>query len=162
LKDLFWIHGTDSPHLAIVLRPRGGDWLTDEMRRIKANGVETVVSLLEPFEAEMLGLGEEATAAEQAGMSFLSFPIPDTHVPIDMQAFRSFIQGIAERLQNGEHVGVHCRGCIGRATITCACALIHLGWKPRNALDAIAKARGVSVPDTEEQERWILNYRAVA
>ena len=80
MKDVCWIQGTDSPHLAIVLRPRGGDWLVDEMRRIKASGVDTVVSLLEPLEAEMLGLEDEATAAEQAGMRFLSFPIPDTQV----------------------------------------------------------------------------------
>jgi len=158
LKDVFWIDGAD--HLSIVLRPRGGDWLNDEMRRIKASGIETVVSLLEPFEAETLGLGEEPIAAEQAGLRFLSFPIPDTQVPIDMRAFRAFIQSIADQLQSGGHVGVHCRGCIGRATITSACALIHLGWNPRDALDAIATARGVSVPDTEEQERWILNYRA--
>jgi len=162
LREVFWINGDDLPHLAIVLRPRGDDWLSDEMRRIKANGVDTVVSLLEPFEAEMLGLGDEHSLAKKAGIDFLSFPIPDTQVPPNVAAFRLFIDDIARRLNAGEHIGVHCRGCIGRATITSACALIHLGWDPRKAIDAIARTRGVPVPDTEEQERWILNYKASA
>jgi hypothetical protein len=37
--------------------------------------------------------------------------------------------------------------------------LIHLGWTPRAALFAIAAARGCPVPDTQEQENWILNYQ---
>jgi hypothetical protein len=34
-----------------------------------------------------------------------------------------------------------------------------MGWKPKAALDAIAAARGLAVPDTQEQEEWILSYR---
>jgi protein-tyrosine phosphatase len=83
-------------------------------------------------------------------------------VPEDVASFRQFVAGIADRLAAGEAVGVHCRGCIGRATITAACSLIHLGWKPAQALAAIARARGVEVPDTPEQEAWILAYKAGA
>lgn len=160
MNDIFWIEGKGAPHLAIVMRPRGDDWLEDELRRISRSGVEMIVSMLEPFEADMLGLSEEEPLACAAGMQFLSYPIPDTHVPRDVISFRSFVGRIAERLKNGEHVGVHCRGCIGRATIAAACALIHLGWDPREALNAIQEARGVSVPDTPEQEGWILRYKA--
>jgi protein-tyrosine phosphatase len=160
LRGVFWINGANVPHLAIVLCPRGGNLLSDEMRRIKANGVDTVVSLLEPFEAAMLGLSDEQAAASEAGLDFLSFPIRDTQVPFGVSAFSHFIDNIAGRLKAGEHIGVHCRGSIGRATVTGACALIHIGWSPREALDAIAETRGAPVPNTEEQERWILNYRA--
>ena len=68
--------------------------------------------------------------------------------------------GLADRLRTGERIGVHCRGSIGRSTVTAACALIHLGWQPQAALEAIAAARGCAVPDTEEQRRWILSYEA--
>jgi hypothetical protein len=44
---------------------------------------------------------------------------------------------------------------------TAACALIHLGWTPHAALAAITAARGVTVPDTQEQEDWILRYKAL-
>ena len=159
MNGIFWINGAHSPTLAIVLRPTGEDRLDDEMRRIRQGGIDTIVSLLEPHEAAWLGLADEEGAAARAGMQFLSYPIPDTHVPDDVAGFRRFVAHIAERLEHGEHIGVHCRGCIGRATITAACALIHLGWKPSEALSAIANARGVPVPDTQEQAEWILHYR---
>jgi len=160
MNEVLWIEGEPAAKLAIVLRPSGGDWLDDAMRRIRRGGVETVVSLLEPDEAAWLGLAEEEAAAERAGIEFISYPIPDVHVPVDRAGFRTFVEGLARRLRAGEAIGVHCRGCIGRSTVTAACTLIHLGWHPRAALAAIRTARGCEVPDTEEQLAWILSYRA--
>jgi protein-tyrosine phosphatase len=96
------------------------------------------------------------------GLHFLSYPLPDAQTPPNLASFRSFAAGLAERLRNGETIGVHCRGSIGRATIAAACALIHLGWQPQSALTAIEAARGVGVPETQEQEEWILSYKAIA
>jgi protein-tyrosine phosphatase len=159
VNDIFWIQGDPPVPLAIVLRPRGGDWLEDELIRMKNAGIQTVVSLLEKHEAAYLELSEEAHAATQAGLNFISFPIRDTQTPSDPVAFETFIQHLVNQLRAGERIGVHCRGSIGRATVTAACALIHLGWSPSSALSAIMMARGCSVPDTLEQENWILNYR---
>jgi protein-tyrosine phosphatase len=159
-SDIFWIDGEPPPGLAIVLRPRGGDWLEDELHRLKRGGIETLVSLLEDEEASELGLVEEGTLARKSGLSYLSHPIPDRHVPPDTAAFRHFVTGLAERLRRGRRIGVHCRGSIGRATITAASALIHLGWMPETALTAIETARGCTIPDTPEQRDWILRYKA--
>jgi protein-tyrosine phosphatase len=160
MKNIFWIKGNPPVPLAVVLCPPGGRGVHDELLAMKVAGIETLVSLLEEDEAAMLGLSQEGRLAGQVGLQFLSYPIPDTHIPESTTLFRSFIAGIADRLSNGEAVGVHCRGSIGRATVTAACALIHLGWQPRAALTAIATARGYAVPDTQEQEDWILRYRA--
>lgn len=160
MPEIHWIEGNPPPGLAIVIRPQGDEWLEHELRGIKYRGIDTIVSLLEPFEADFLGLAEERATAERVGLTFLSYPIQDGSVPRDVVQFRSFIQGIADRLDAGERIGVHCRGCIGRATITAACALIHRGWKARDALEAIAEARGFAVPDTLEQEDWTLMYKA--
>lgn len=160
MNEVFWIEGNPPVGLAIVLRPRGEDWLEDEIKKLARSGVETLVSLLEPQEADWLGLAEEGLLAEQAGIKFLSFPIQDVHVPADLAAFRTFVSELAERLRSGERIGMHCRGSIGRAPLTAACTLIHLGWSAKNALAAIEKARGCPIPDTQEQLRWILNYRA--
>lgn len=146
--------------LAVVLRPRGDDWLGDELQRYKRSGVEVLVSLLEPSEAIWLGLRDEGLLAEAAGMHFLSYPILDVHVPANVASFRAFVTGLADRLRAGERIGVHCRGSIGRSTVTAACALIHMGWNAKEALRAIHAARGLTVPDTEEQLRWILKYKA--
>jgi hypothetical protein len=45
------IGGATPGRLAIVPRPRGGDWLADEVARLKAAGVDILVSMLEPAEA---------------------------------------------------------------------------------------------------------------
>jgi protein-tyrosine phosphatase len=163
VNEIFWIKGKAgeaAPHLAIVLRPRGNNCLEDDLRGLRQGGIQTIVSLLEPDEAEWVGLKDEQGTAMRAGLSFLSYPIPDAQVPEDVLSFRQFINGIADRVAARETVGVHCRGCIGRATVTAACSLIHLGWNPATALAAIQRARGVSVPDTPEQKAWILAYKA--
>jgi protein-tyrosine phosphatase len=159
VSEIFWIEGDPRPGLAIVARPQGDERLEGELRSINQEGIDTVVSLLEPYEADVLGLAEEQATAQRVGLQFLSYPIPDGNIPSDTPAFRDFVRDIADRLAAGEHVGVHCRGCIGRATVTAACALIHRGWEARDALEAIAIARGYAVPDTLEQEDWVLAYK---
>ena len=160
MNEVLWIKSNPPAELAIVLRPRGEEWLRDHLLRIKSAGVQTLASLLEPDEAGYLGLAEEGSLAEEVGLRFLNYPIPDTKVPQDVQHFRSFVSGLAGRLLTGESVGVHCRGCIGRSTITAACTLIHLGLKPLDAVAAVEAARGCRVPDNSEQLEWIVNYKA--
>jgi protein-tyrosine phosphatase len=163
LPDIFWIEGdVGQGRMAIVTRPRGTEWLEDEMRMLKREGIDTLVSLLERREAEWLGLEDEGAEAAGAGIAFLNFPIPDTTVPLNVAQFRAFVGDLAARLRRGERIGVHCRGSIGRATVTAACTLIQLGWKPEDALGAVEATRGCSVPDTEEQHAWILAYEASA
>jgi len=159
VRDVFWIEGEAGASLAIVARPRGGDWLEDELNRIKRNGIHTLVSMLEPEEAESLGLADEAKEAVQAGLNFLSYSIPDRTTPADLSSFREFASGLAARIRNGERIGIHCRGSIGRASIASACTLIHLGWDTLPTLTAIESARGCEIPDTDEQRQWILNYK---
>ena len=161
MKDVFWIEGDPNIALVIVLRPRGGDWLEDELLRMQRSGIETLVSMLEDEEADSLGLPEERKFAEQIGLSFLSYPIPDRTTPSDVAAFRKFAAGLANRLRAKERIGIHCRGSIGRASIAAACALIHLDWNPKAALAAIEAARGCEIPDTDEQRMWILRYEAL-
>ena len=160
--DIFWINGDPSLQLAIVLCPRGGDWLEDELLRMKRAGITTLVSLLDEDEAIELGLGEERTAAAAVGLSYLQYSIPDRHTPPDSAGFRLFVKSLVEQLQSGQYIGVHCQASIGRASITAACTLIHLGWKPEKALAAIEAARGCEIPDTQEQREWILHYKVAA
>jgi protein-tyrosine phosphatase len=145
-----------------VLRPRGSDWLEDELIRMQQSGVQTLVSMLEEDEADSLGLSEEKKIAQQLGLGFISFPIADRTTPTDVAAFRVFVTNAAERVRAGEHVGIHCRGSIGRASIAAACMLIHLGWNRETALAAIEAARGCAIPDTDEQRAWILQYEAAS
>jgi protein-tyrosine phosphatase len=160
MNGIFWIQSNPSVPLAVVLCPQGDRRLYAALTALKWGGIDTLVSLLETKEAGSLGLAEESYMAEEIGLRFLSFPIPDTQIPSDTAAFQEFVAGLADRLRAGERIGVHCRGSIGRATVTAACTLIHLGWEPAAALAAVEASRGCQVPDTPEQERWILNYKA--
>ena len=134
--------------------------LAGEIAQLKEGGIDTIVSLLERDEAAWLGLKGEAGVASQNGIQFLSHPFPDANVPLDPVAFRVFVAGLASRIGAGEKVGIHCRGSIGRSTIVAACTMIHLGWTPRKALAVIEEARGCPVPNTSQQEEWILQYKA--
>lgn len=158
--QVFWVEGNPPVALAIVLCPRANGQLADEMRQIRQSGVDTLVSLLEPGEAAWLGLEDEGPLAALAGMRFFQYPIRDASVPRNPSSFRTFVAGLAERLRAGERIGLHCRGCIGRAPITAACTLVHLGWTPAAAVDAISLARGCIVPGTVEQHRWVMSYKA--
>ena len=177
MNGVYWIYGGASASLApgpgaaatlapmplgIVLCPRGGKHLYSELTHLRRSGVQTLVSLLSEEQVEMLELEEEGLKARRLGMIFLHHPIPDHQLPTDAQAFKKFAGDLANRLRAGQRIGIHCWGSIGRATVAATCTLIHLGWDPRKALHAVEDARGVPVPDTEEQERWILNYRAHA
>jgi hypothetical protein len=77
----FWVDTGNQLRLAIVPRPRGGDWLEDEVAHIKRAGVDVLVSMLQANEAAELGLSTEASVCEAAGIVFRSFPIPDRETP---------------------------------------------------------------------------------
>src|SRR5438067_1865308 len=93
--ELYWIEGPWPGRLAIMPRPRGGDWLEDEIRAWRTAGVEEVVSLLTPDERSELELGEEAGICSAEGLEYLTFPIQDRGVPLS----RSEMSELVRRLE---------------------------------------------------------------
>src|SRR3954447_4139102 len=79
--DMYPIPGPWPGRLLIVPRPRGGDWLTDEVAAWRRAGVDVVLSLLTPAETNDLVIASEEAACRANGISFMSFPIPDRGVP---------------------------------------------------------------------------------
>jgi len=57
--ELYWIEGPWPGRLAISARPRGGDWLEDEVKSWRRAGLDIIVSLLTPDEEEALDLQRE-------------------------------------------------------------------------------------------------------
>lgn len=147
----YWI----TSQLAIVPRPEGGSSLDQEMAGIRAAGIDVVVSLLGEREAAVLGLERELESAEQAGLRFVHFPIPDRGVPQERASFEEFLEGLEVLLSQGKRVGVHCRACIGRSSVTVASLMIRSGAGPHDVWLKIMKARGFVVPDTYEQREWV-------
>src|SRR4051812_19402842 len=54
--EIYWIPTPTPGRLAVMPRPRGGDWLEDEVRSWRAEGVDIAVSLLTPDETRDLDL----------------------------------------------------------------------------------------------------------
>lgn len=153
--DLYWIPGPWRGRLAVAARPRGGDWLADEVSGWRQAGIDVMVSLLEDDEAAQLGLDEEAAEAEANGVRFLSFPIPDRGVPASGAATASLIAVISDALETGKNVAVHCRQGIGRSGLIAAGILINSGLDPEQAIRVVSSARGVTVPETADQRLFI-------
>jgi protein-tyrosine phosphatase len=150
-----WIDTTLPGRLGIVPRPRAGDWLADEIAGWKGAGIDLVVSLLEPHEVAELGLDGEASLCGQHAIEFISFPVTDRGVPPSQPKALALAQRLASLVSRGSTVVVHCRAGIGRSSVIAACALICLGTDADQAFDRITKARGVAVPDAEEQRAWV-------
>ena len=153
--DLFWIPGPWRGRLAVATRPRGGDWLEDEAGGWRRAGLDLVVSLLEEEEAAQLELVQEADVAKSNGIHFISFPIPDRGVPASMPAAISLLRKIADALEEGRNVAVHCRQGIGRSGLIAAGVLVTSGIGVEKAIEVVSAARGLTVPETPAQLQWI-------
>lgn len=136
-------------------RPRGGDWLEDEICSLKISGVYAVVSLLEPDEVTELDIAEEKSLCEVNGISYLSFPIKDRNIPFSKRDALDFSRMLANLLKEGRSVVIHCRQGVGRSALIAACVLVLNGFSADKAFELIEIARGCSIPDTEEQRKWV-------
>lgn len=153
--DLFWIPGPWTGRLAIAKRPRGGDWLSEEFRSWRAAGIDVVVSLLEPVEANELGLLDEASAAEKAGIRFLSFPVPDLGIPASVESHVHLLLSLRAALDRGDTVAIHCRQGIGRSGMMAVAALMFSGCRVEHSIALVSAARGLTVPETADQRAWL-------
>ena len=117
-----------------------------------------LVSLLTADEVAELELQDEERLCGDCGLHFISLPIPDRSVPFSMPEAGCIIDPILEELWAGKAVAVHCRMGIGRSALIAACLLKSQGIGVDEAFAMISRARGFSVPDTEEQREWVEGF----
>jgi protein-tyrosine phosphatase len=142
--------------IAIVARPRGGDWLCDELSALFREGIDVLVSMLTEEESKELGLEKESEYCEGTAITFVNLPIPDRSVPLDTNDFLRAVEQLAQLVREGRFVAVHCRASIGRSSVLAVSILVRLGWEANDALAAVESARGCSIPDTPEQREWVI------
>jgi protein-tyrosine phosphatase len=156
--QLHWVDGPWQGRLAMAARPRGGDWLPDEISAWRESGIATVLSLLERQEERDLDLSAERDVVENHGMNFLSFPIVDRNVPTSEAELGKMLDVLHHDLAAGKGVVLHCRQGVGRTGLVAACLLVTDGLDPGEAIERLKSARGIDVPETAEQRRWIAGY----
>jgi protein-tyrosine phosphatase len=154
------VEGPWPGQLVVVSRPRGGDWLEDEIESWRSQGVSTVVSLLTKAEERDLELSAESTIVQELGMEFLSYPIPDYSVPASRADIAALVSKLRVKLGHGDKIVVHCRGGLGRSPLIGACLLASAGVPPETAFRRIGRVRGSTVPETGEQRQWVIDFAA--
>ena len=156
--ELYWIEGPWLGRLAIMPRPRGGDWLEDEIASWRRLGLDIIVSALTSEEITELDLIQEKEESQKTGIEFVSFPIADRGVPPSAKVTLELARRLEQELAQGKKIAIHCRQGIGRASLLAACVLAAAGVAPVSAWQRIATARGCTVPDTSEQREWVLRF----
>lgn len=156
--ELYWIAGPWPGRLAIVPRPRGGDWLEDEIASWRRVGIAAVVSTLTKEEISELDLDREGDFCRKAGIEWVAFPITDRSVPSSALAALELIRRLEQLLAQGQTIALHCRQGVGRSALLAACVLAASGVDPTAALERVATARGCAVPDTSEQREWVMRF----
>ncbi len=104
----YWIDAS-ACRLAILPRPRGYDWLADDIAAARRAGVDVIVSALTESERQELGLSEEAKCCTESAIEFLSFPIEDRSLPDSERTLGAFLDSLDERVEQGKSVAIHCR-----------------------------------------------------
>jgi protein-tyrosine phosphatase len=143
---------------AIIARPRGGEWLADDLRQIKHEGFDVLVSLLTPAEVKEFDLVREEEISKAVDLEFVSLPIPDLGVPQSTDAFGGVVDHLIAALQSGKKIAIHCRQGIGRSGLLAAALLMCSGIDPEVAIQRVSEARGLTVPETKEQKEWITKF----
>jgi len=155
---IFWIDTfANSARLGIMARPRGNEWLDDEIASLKKQNVNLVVSLLESTEIEELGLRHEESICKKYGIDFVNFPIADRNLPNKGNNTDSFINLMCSKIEDANSLVIHCRMGIGRSSIIAGSILLQNGHRAnsKDVIERICSVRGLKVPDTEDQIKWL-------
>ena len=150
---LHWV-AVPQGRLATAAAPRR-EQLDSEIRGLRREAVDVVVSALGVDEAARLGLEREGELVAAEGMRFVQLPMPDFGVPDDLHAAVAVLEDLAAELTSDRGMVIHCRAGIGRCSTLAASVLARLGTPPEAAMDAVSAARGIRVPETIGQRMWV-------
>ena len=155
---IYWVRMPDTVgDIGIMARPRGGTWLEEEISGLSKQDINIVVSLLEREEIFELSLQEEGKICREYNIDYINLPIPDRGIPPRSNAFEKALRELGNKFDSGQKIVIHCRMGIGRSSIIAGALLLQAGHKAESILKAIEKSRGLSIPDTIEQKKWLIS-----
>lgn len=158
-SEMYKIGTIGNGFLAMMAQPSPELGAAASFVNIAGLGIQLVVSLLEPSEARLLGLDSEREQVKSQAMDFLPFPIPDMGLPPSVEGFARTSKLLFRQVDAGVNTLVHCRAGIGRSGLFIAGILLHCDLDPGQAFAHVSRMRGIRVPETREQEDWLIsNY----
>lgn len=144
--------------LAVSARPGGWEELEESAAAWRQSGLDVVVSMLEREEAEDLGLEDQALICRKAGINTINCPVPDHGTPEDEEVVRAAVDEALIYLGKGKRVAAHCFAGIGRSPLFVSCVLVRHGMAAEEAWKRVMTARGMRLPDTIAQRRWVDDF----
>ena len=109
--------------------------------QLRSDAVVAIVCLTEEYEIRLKSSTyAEALEAGTVPCSVLPFEIREGGVPADRDAFWALASDVANRLQSGEAVLVHCAGGVGRTAMLAVSVLLALGEPKNEAESAVSRA----------------------
>jgi len=109
--------------------------------QLRMDSVRIIVCLTE--QRELYEKSQEYAQALESGKvpcAVLPFEIPDRGAPADREGFWLLAGGLADRLQVGETILIHCAGGVGRTALLAICVLLALGQRGDEARSAVSRA----------------------
>jgi protein-tyrosine phosphatase len=136
-----------------------GPWARDlgaDLDAIVAWPAQTLVTLIEPHEFDLLSIPKLGEGARRRGLKWLHLPIRDVSTP--SPAFEATWPGHSARLRDclasGQSVVIHCRGGLGRAGMIAARLLVESGVGAEAAIERVRAVRPGAI-ETWAQEAWV-------
>ena len=152
--QLFWVQTPAEGRLAVAARPRGGDWLNDEIAGWHDAGIGRVVSLLTPVPPKPpTSISRpEVSLFDQHAVEFTNLPVEDRSIPSSDREALALARSIAADLTRGRNVVVHCRQGVGQAPLIAVCALLELGKGAYPGNQSCIRCPGL--PYRKPKRRW--------
>lgn len=143
------------------LKAMTGEWHRDidlDLLAIKAWGAQHLISLIEPFELEELGIETLPDRAAAHGLDWVGLPIKDGDAPDHrfLDPWETLGPELVLSISSGGRVVVHCKGGLGRAGTVASMLLIQSGTaaSAEEAMAMVREARPGAI-ETSEQETFL-------
>jgi len=136
--------------------------LTGAVEALRRWPATAVVSLMEGYEFERLGLGDLPGLLRQRVPLWMHLPIRDGDVPTPdwLERWRLARLVIAGLLVEGSDVAVHCLAGVGRTGLVASLCLIDAGaCRGRDAIERVRRAHNIHAVETPEQQAFVEAYR---
>ncbi len=125
-------------------------YMLDDLKDLYGYGIRSLLSLRN-MPASFKGLCGEA------GIEWLSFPIPDFGIPSDMVSFSRIIQQSVQCLEENNPLCVHCYAGIGRTGIALASIIgMYCGIDGEAAIEIVRNNR--SAIETRDQVAFVNSF----
>jgi len=130
------------------------------LSKYQEHEIDLVVVLVEEKEITDYVQDDLISLYHKQGMDVIHLPIPDQHIPLDIEAFQETLNEVSQRAREGQNIVIHCLAGIGRTGIFLAClARQEMGLDGQEAVRWVREAvPNADLRKNKKQERFIHHW----